>query len=111
MRTITVNGKLYPAKEFDLNTVCDLEDMGVSLENMQNKPLSGLRAYVALCIGRGVAYAGNEIQNHVLNGGTFQDIMDVMGKQMEESDFFRKFNNQTTAEMEAAETTEDNPEK
>ena len=46
----TINGQKYRAKEFDFNTVCDLEDNGVSLQDMTKKPMSMARAYFALCL-------------------------------------------------------------
>jgi hypothetical protein len=92
MNRFTVNEKTYTAKEFDFNLVCDLEDMGVSMDKAKEKPLSMVRAYFALCTGRGKEYAGKEMQEHLVNGGSFDDISEVMGKEMENSDFFRSLN-------------------
>ena len=41
MRTFTVNEKSYKAKDFDFNLVCDLEDMGISLDQIKKKPAGG----------------------------------------------------------------------
>lgn len=99
MNTFTVNGKEYKAKAFDFNLVCDLEDMGISLEQAENKPMSMVRAYFGLCVGRDKEFAGKEMEAHIIDGGTFDDIMTAMSKEMEESDFFRSL--KKTEETEA----------
>ena len=50
MKTFTVNGKEYRAKEFDFNLMCDFEDMGISIADMSKKPMAVVRAYFALCV-------------------------------------------------------------
>ena len=89
MRTFTINGKRYNAKPFDFNTVCDLEDNGVPLQEMRNKPMSMVRAYFALCYNGSKEDAGAEIQAHVIGGGNFNDLYKVMGDEMNDSDFFQ----------------------
>lgn len=89
MRRIFLNGKEYPAKPFDFNLVCDLEDMGVSIEEVEKKPLSVMRAYICVCMNTSKEKCGLEIQKHMQNGGDFDGIMKVIGAEMEESDFFR----------------------
>lgn len=84
-----VNGKEYKSKEFDFNMICELEDVGVSIEQITSKPLSMVRAYFAICTGRDRIFAGAEIAEHIKNGGSLNDIMEVMTKEMELSDFFR----------------------
>lgn len=92
MRTFVINNQTYKAKEFDFNLVCDLEDMGISMNDANNKPMSLTRAYFALCTGQGKEYAGKEMEQHLINGGSFDDLTDAMSKEMEESDFFRNLN-------------------
>lgn len=99
MRTFTVNGKEYKSREFDFNLICDLEDMGVSLEKASDKPMSMVRAYFGLCTGRGNEYAGKEMEEHIIGGGGLEDIMNVMSDEMEKSDFFRKLNERTEQEV------------
>lgn len=105
MRMFTVNGKEYKAKEFDFNTVCDLEDMGVSLEEMENKPLSMIRAYFQLCAGLGKIEAGKQIEQHLIKGGKMDDVVKAMSKEMEVSDFFQAL--KAKAEAEAPSNTEE----
>lgn len=89
MRRIVINGREYTAKPFDFNMICDLEDLGVSIEDIERKPVSIVRAYAGICMGKSAKESGLEIQEHLLNGGSFDDIMKVISKEMEESDFFR----------------------
>ena len=89
MKKIIVNGKEYVAKEFTFNLVCDLEEMGYDMENMGNKPMSMVRAYFSLCAGVTEEVAGRELENHIVGGGNFSELSDVMNEQLEKSDFFR----------------------
>lgn len=100
MNTFTVNRAEYKAKPFDFNLVCDLEDMGISLEEAGRKPMSMVRAYFGMCTGKGKEAAGKELEAHIIGGGKFDDIMTAMSDEMEKSDFFRNLNK--TAETEAA---------
>lgn len=98
MRTFTVNGKEYKAKAFDFNLMCDFEDMGLSIADMGKKPIALVRAYFALCTGRDKEFAGKEMETHIMNGGTFDDIANAMSDEMEKSDFFRSLNKTAEAE-------------
>jgi len=89
MKTFTVNGVTYTAKPFTYNTVCDLEEMGISLQDMQNKPMSVVRAYFAICAGKGSDFAGEQIEAHVIAGGRFDEVIEAMSEEMDKSDFFR----------------------
>lgn len=109
MNTFTVNGKGYKAKAFDFNLVCDLEDMGIPLEQAGNKPMSMVRAYFGLCAGRDKEFAGKEMEAHIIGGGTIDDIMTAMFNEMEKSDFFRNLNK--TAQAENAENTDKSTEE
>lgn len=98
-KTFKVNGKEYVAREFSFNLVCDLEDMGIQMEEFGEKPISTARAYFALCTGRGKDYAGKEMEQHLINGGNLEEIIVAMEEEMEKSDFFR-----TITKTEAKET-------
>lgn len=105
MRTFTINGKRYNAKPFDFNTVCDLEDNGVSLSEMSKKPMSLARAYFSLCFNGSKEDAGREIQEHVKAGGDFNELYTAMGDEMNESDFFQAL------KKDEAETNPETPKK
>ena len=101
MNTFTLNGKEYKTKAFDFNLICDLEDQGVHLEQAGKKPLSMMRAYFGLCAGLDRDQAGKEIASHMEKGGTMDELGEVMGKEIEESDFFRSISQ--TASQKASE--------
>ena len=89
MKMFVLNGNSYPIKDMSVNMICDLEDMGISLGEMQNKSFSFIRAYVSMCMGESLEKAGREIELHLINKGKLEDIMDAIKTAMEESDFFR----------------------
>lgn len=101
MKMFVLNGNSYPAKEMGVNMLCDLEDMGISLGEMQNKSFSFIRAYVSMCMGESIEKAGREIELHLINKGKLEDVMDVIKGAMEDSDFF-----QALTQNEEAETSE-----
>lgn len=102
-RFFVINGKQYKAAAVDFNFVCDLEDMGISLADFKSKPMAIARAYFALCANASKDVAGVELQSHMVNGGKLDELYEVLGKQIEESDFFRALN--TTEETEITEET------
>lgn len=110
-RFFTINDKRYQAKPFDFNTVCDLEDNGVSLAEMTKKPMSMARAYFALCFNGDKEKAGIEIQEHVKKGGDFNELYTVMGDEMNDSDFFRALNQKQEQETQEVEGKEDKKTK
>lgn len=110
MNTFTVNGTKYKAKPFDFNLVCDLEDMGISLEEAGRKPMSMVRAYFGLCVGKGKEYAGKELEAHIIGGGKFDNIITAMSEEMEKSDFFRNLNKTAKTKVATDETAESEKE-
>lgn len=109
MRKFTVNGKSYKSKELDFNAMCDLEDMGVSLVDIKSKSMSLIRAYLAFCGNMSAEEAGNEVMNHLKNGGKFDEIMEELKDAIENSDFFQILKER--AEEENAEDQEQESEE
>ena len=106
-RTFTINGKLYQAREITFNTICELEDAGVSLTEIEQKPISTVRSYFAICLGGNKEVAGQEIERHIINGGNLDEIMTAFREELADSDFFQaltKTANEETAENQEAET-------
>lgn len=106
-RTFTINGKLYQAREITFNTICDLEDAGVSLTEIEQKPISTVRSYFAICLGGNKEAAGQEIEKHIINGGSLDEIMTAFREELADSDFFQaltKTANEEAAENQEAET-------
>lgn len=98
MNTFTLNGKEYRTKAFDFNLICDLEDQGVHMEQAANKPLSMMRAYFGICADLDLEQAGKEIASHMEKGGTMDELGEAMGREIEESDFFRSISQTTPKE-------------
>ena len=88
-RLLILNGRSYGAADFDLNLICDFEERGISIEDVGNKMFSVIRQYVASSLGVTPKEAGNIISEHLINGGSLEDISNVMSAAMEESGFFR----------------------
>ena len=107
-KLFNVNGKSYRAKEFDFNLLCDLEDQGLSLEDIDRKPMSLIRTYLAFCGNLSKEQAGKEIEAHLENGGKFNDVVEAMSEQMSNSGFFRSLQ-QANEETEGTETSTKNP--
>ena len=87
-RTFVINGKTYKAREITFNTICELEDAGVSLTEIEQKPISTVRSYFAICSGGNKEYAGREIEQHIINGGNLDEIMTAFREELADSDFF-----------------------
>lgn len=110
IKTFTVNGQIYKAHDFDYNTMCDLEEMGVGFdEGLANKSSALVRAYFAICAGISKAEAGKQIAQHIVSGGSMDAVVDAMVSAMNESDFFRKL--KTQSEETEPDTEEVQPKK
>lgn len=96
MRTFIINGNEYKAKPFDFNMVCDMEDMGVALGEFGKKQMASMRAYFAICANRSTQFAGKEIEEHIIKGGTMEELATVMSEELEKSDFFLALNKTET---------------
>lgn len=106
MNRFTVNNKQYTAREFDINLICDLEDMGISLEDIGKKNMNLIRSYFALCSGLDKGDAGKEIQSHLMSGGKFDEILEIMKNKMENSDFFQALKEKSETNNTESETEE-----
>lgn len=105
-----INGKFYKDAELDFNTVCEMENMGVSIQSIDDNVMSAARAYAAICMHKPLRIAGAEIEAHIVNGGTFADILEPFNKKAEESGFFRALREREEAE-EKTEKREDQEAK
>lgn len=103
-KEIVINGKVYPAKEITFNSVCQFEDMGIPMSEIEAKSIMFIRAYAAMCMDKKAEQAGEEIEKHIMNGGSMEDIAKVLRDAVEESDFFQ-------ALSKRAETTDSESKK
>lgn len=107
MNTFTINGKKYTAPKFDFNTVCYFEEAGISLAEGRKKPSALIRAYFAILFDGDKEEAGKELEAHMVNGGTFDEMMTAMTKEMNESDFFQKITEKTNSKKKQTEKSAD----
>lgn len=107
MKNFIINEKNYVAKTFDFNLVCDLEDRGVDITKaLTGSVLPLCRAYLSVCGNISPEVAGNEIQAHIINGGTIEDLAGIISDEVGKSDFFRHLtkneNKEVTEDAEQA---------
>ena len=89
MKTFEVNNVTYTAREIDFNFLCDLEDEGISLADVDKKPMSAIRAYFTMCHGGSKEVAGKEIESHLIGGGNLEELMEAFADAIQKSDFFQ----------------------
>jgi hypothetical protein len=101
-KEIVINGKAYPTKEITFNTVCQFEDMGIPMSEIEAKSIMFVRAYAAMCMDKKADQAGDEIEKHVMNGGSIDELADVLRQAVEESGFFQALSKRAeTADSES----------
>ncbi len=101
-KEIVINGKAYPTKEITFNTVCQFEDMGIPMSEIEAKSIMFVRAYAAMCMEKKADQAGDEIEKHVMNGGSIDELADVLRQAVEESGFFQALSKRAeTADSES----------
>lgn len=87
-----INGKEYKVKEISFNTMCELEDNGVSITDMDKKPFSVIRGFLAVIMGVDNNTAGKELNEHIKNGGSIEELATEISKLVENSGFFQAMN-------------------
>lgn len=112
METFKLNGRIYKAKEVDFNFAAMLGENGIALQEITKKILPALRVYVAFCMNDvDLEIAGNEINAHIISGGTLDDISTVFVEKLNDSDFFQALANKGTEEETATKTRKGNAKK
>jgi hypothetical protein len=100
-----INKKSYKALPLSFNVVCQLEDLGLQIADIEGKYMSVFRGWLAICMNKDMDEAGAEIEKHCENGGDLNEILDEFGKSVENSGFFQALSR--TAE----ETPQETPKK
>lgn len=106
--TFTICGKTITAKPFNVNMVCDLEELGVHMEDYGKNKLSLIRAYLAICENTSIEDAGKMIEKSLINGEDISNIVESIDKELEKSDFFQamfKTQEEATTESQTEETS------
>lgn len=87
---VTINGREYRIPEMDFETVCQLEENGISLLGMSEKNpkiATMIRAFVAWIMDVPTQMASAEIQEHIRNGGNIMDLLTAITTALETSGF------------------------
>lgn len=88
----TINNKRYTAKEFTFGTIRQFEGLGLAMSEIQKKPMTMVSAYLSYCGNMDIDKADEEINEHVINGGNFDEVLKIIGDGMIESRFFQALN-------------------
>ncbi len=89
---IVINNVEYSIPELDFNALCDLSDLGVDVIDMNSdigNPLKLTRGIVAWITGNDLKKAGKILEEHITNGGGFDDIYEVFTQAISDSGFFK----------------------
>lgn len=106
-KTFTINGNKYEAREFDFDMVCDFDELGLDLDSMFRKQMASIRVYFSICAGISKEQAGKELNEHIMNGGKLNELIEVFKDSVMKSDFFRAISEgaaESSAELEAPKT-------
>ena len=90
MSSVTINNKTYDVPKLDFDTVCQLEENGISLLAMNErnpKIATMLRAFAAWIIGCTPREASAEIQAHLEGGGNITDLLTAITTALNDSGF------------------------
>lgn len=101
MKSFKLNGKNIIAKELGFGEMCDMQEIGVDITKPNYGSAALIRAYVAICLGISKEEAGEEIEQHIMNGGDLNSVSKAIHDAIENSGFFRKL--KENAEKEATE--------
>lgn len=102
MSSVTINNKTYEVPKLDFDTVCQLEENGISLLAMNDrnpKIATMLRAFTAWIIGCSPQQASVEIQSHLEAGGNITDLLTAITSALNDSGFSKGNRNQNVREF------------
>lgn len=90
------NGKQLKL-EIDYNTMCELEEMGMSIMDIESKTLSTIRALLYIALKKiepkiTMNETGLQINEYFANGGTIEKLGEAFEKAVSNSGFFPKNN-------------------
>ena len=88
MNTIKINNKVVIIKPIDFDAICTLEDLGFDVAKVGSRTLSSIRSAVAFNMGITLQEASAEIEQHIKNGGKFDEFAPLL-EAITQSDFFQ----------------------
>ena len=93
MENVVINGREYRIPEVDFDAICNLEEHGVYLLNMDRKnpkTATMLRGIVSWIMDVEPERASKEIQEHIQNGGDIGEILSAVTRAVTHSGFFKR---------------------
>lgn len=103
MEKFTVNGKTYFVKELDFEYLVELDKHDIKVTNVTGA--AAINCFVSYCSGMDESQASKEISQHIVNGGSLDDIVGAYAKALEDSGFFRALMEQAKKEPEKMESS------
>lgn len=102
-----INNREYRLPELDFNAMCELEDMGVALTDMDKKVLTTVRGFLALSMNGDFQRAGKELEAHLSKGGSLEQMLQEINEAVERSGFFRGLSQSTQKSDGASQETQE----
>lgn len=81
----TLAKKNIEAKKYGFNFLCYLDEHGIEAP----QGLTLIRAYVAYCADLTLEEAGDLIEEHLIGGGTLDEITNIVTEAIEKSNFMK----------------------
>lgn len=104
MSYVTINGQDYEIPEVTFDTICKLEEGGISLMDLSDnkRPKFALlsRAFVAWILDVDTDQASAVLQEHIKNGGNVVDILNAVYRKIAEAGFFGQSGDKETDKVE-----------
>ena len=100
-REIEINGRKFKAAEITFGTIRKLSQLGVDFNHLGKNMFTLVNAYVQVSTRLSEEAVDEMIQQHILKGGSLEDILKVFQEELDDSDFF-----QALAKTEQKETEE-----
>lgn len=102
VNTVVINNKTYKVPEFTFGVIRRLEENGFpvfDMRNMQKEPFTTIHAFAVVVCDVDSDEADRLIQQHILGGNNFDDIMKAISSAIESSDFFTQMAKNQKKEM------------
>ena len=92
MATVKINNKNYEIPELTFRHSKLMEQMGLPLEGMMSRRyiFSAVSAFTAIVVPCDSEYADHLVEQHVMCGGSIEEIYKAYAEAVQKSGFFRK---------------------
>ena len=87
-KSIVINGKEYEIPTINFKAIVKLEQLGVNFQDIETQSMTFINGLVALTVGCSADKASDIIEQHVSNGGAFEDLLSLI-EAVQSSDFFQ----------------------